>query len=266
MEFPRLGQHCNEDSCKQLDFLPMKCDACSKIFCRDHIVYATHYCSESYRKNNQVPVCPLCSLPCPIKKGELPDTVVGKHIESDCLSDPAIKRRKVYVHRCSKKGCKKREIVPVACATCRLNFCFHHRHTQDHNCKGFQNSGKSVSNAGVAAILRAQQVSKKSSSSQSTLVTQSTDHNQPEASKIHSDDAKAAVEVNLSSLQGSLSEEDALAMALQMSMNTSAGQDLDHSERMTDQEREDSLLALTLAISEQEASLSRQRPQQSVKA
>lgn len=46
-------------------------------------------------QDNQVPVCPLCHKPIPLKKGELPDTVVGRHIDSDCQSDPAKERRKV---------------------------------------------------------------------------------------------------------------------------------------------------------------------------
>jgi hypothetical protein len=30
MELPHMGQHCSEQNCKQLDYLPMKCDACSQ--------------------------------------------------------------------------------------------------------------------------------------------------------------------------------------------------------------------------------------------
>ncbi|KAK6311644.1 hypothetical protein J4Q44_G00173080 [Coregonus suidteri] len=56
MEFPDLGEHCSENSCKQLDFLPMRCDACEEIFCKDHISYANHKCMSSYKKDVQVPV------------------------------------------------------------------------------------------------------------------------------------------------------------------------------------------------------------------
>ena len=54
MELPHLGKHCSEKSCRQLDFLPMKCDACSEIFCKDHLQYDDHNCSSSYKKNIQV--------------------------------------------------------------------------------------------------------------------------------------------------------------------------------------------------------------------
>lgn len=32
------------------DFLPMRCDACEAIFCKDHITYASHKCTSSYKK------------------------------------------------------------------------------------------------------------------------------------------------------------------------------------------------------------------------
>lgn len=32
------------------DFLPMKCDACQEIFCKDHVTYANHKCTSSYKK------------------------------------------------------------------------------------------------------------------------------------------------------------------------------------------------------------------------
>uniref|UniRef100_A0AAF6DLZ5 Zinc finger AN1-type containing 2B n=2 Tax=Bos TaxID=9903 RepID=A0AAF6DLZ5_BOVIN len=50
MEFPDLGAHCSEPSCKRLDFLPLKCDACSGIFCADHVAYAQHHCGSAYQK------------------------------------------------------------------------------------------------------------------------------------------------------------------------------------------------------------------------
>ena len=56
MELPHLGKQCSEKTCRQLDFLPMKCDACSEIFCTDHLQYDDHSCTSSYKKNIQVMV------------------------------------------------------------------------------------------------------------------------------------------------------------------------------------------------------------------
>ncbi|XP_070314777.1 AN1-type zinc finger protein 2B isoform X5 [Odocoileus virginianus] len=98
MEFPDLGAHCSEPSCKRLDFLPLKCDACSGIFCADHVAYAQHHCGSAYQKDIQVPVCPLCNVPVPVARGESPDRAVGEHIDRDCRSDPAQQKRKTGCH------------------------------------------------------------------------------------------------------------------------------------------------------------------------
>ncbi|CAG0883676.1 unnamed protein product, partial [Darwinula stevensoni] len=118
------------------DFLPVKCDACSKVFCNHHIQYASHSCPESYRKNVQVPICPLCGIAVPIKKGEMPDIRVGEHIDNNCNSDVALSKQKVYANRCQVKGCKGREVIPIHCPDCNLNFCLRHRHGSDHDCRG----------------------------------------------------------------------------------------------------------------------------------
>lgn len=36
----------------------------------------------------QVPVCPLCNSPVPVRKGELADAVVGAHMDGGCKSRP----------------------------------------------------------------------------------------------------------------------------------------------------------------------------------
>ncbi|KAG8433022.1 hypothetical protein GDO86_013179 [Hymenochirus boettgeri] len=50
MELPDLGKHCSEPTCRQLDFLPMKCDACDELFCKNHITYDQHTCPSAYKK------------------------------------------------------------------------------------------------------------------------------------------------------------------------------------------------------------------------
>uniref|UniRef100_A0A8D0BXD9 Zinc finger AN1-type containing 2B n=1 Tax=Salvator merianae TaxID=96440 RepID=A0A8D0BXD9_SALMN len=157
MEFPDLGAHCSEPSCKRLDFLPLKCDACEQLFCTDHVAYAHHNCTSAYKKDVQVPVCPLCSTPIPVKRGEMPDIVVGAHIDQDCKSDPAQRKRKIFTNKCQRPGCKQREMMKVLCDQCHGNFCLKHRHPLDHDCAG---AGRPFSKAGSAAIARAQRSSK----------------------------------------------------------------------------------------------------------
>lgn len=58
------------------------------------------------------------------------------YTDSDCQSDTAKDRRKVFTNKCSLKGCKKKEVIPVVCNECTLNYCLKHRHPSDHKCEG----------------------------------------------------------------------------------------------------------------------------------
>ncbi|NXQ62797.1 ZFN2B protein, partial [Anthoscopus minutus] len=142
MELPWLGEHCSERTCKQLDFLPLKCNACGEVFCKDHIRYDDHKCSSAYKKDVQVPVCPLCNTPVPVQKGEIPDIVVGAHIDKDCKYNPAQQKPflsslpQIFANKCLKPGCKRKEMIKVVCEQCGGSFCIKHRHPLDHDCKG----------------------------------------------------------------------------------------------------------------------------------
>ncbi|XP_058389029.1 AN1-type zinc finger protein 2B isoform X3 [Diceros bicornis minor] len=148
MEFPDLGAHCSEPSCQRLDFLPLKCDACSGIFCADHVAYAQHHCGSAYQKDIQVPVCPLCNVPVPVARGEPPDRAVGEHIDRDCRSDPAQQKRKIFTNKCERPGCRRREMMKLTCERCGRNFCIKHRHPLDHDCS---EEGHPTSKAGATA-------------------------------------------------------------------------------------------------------------------
>ncbi|EGW11871.1 AN1-type zinc finger protein 2B [Cricetulus griseus] len=117
-------------------FLPLKCDACSGIFCADHVAYAQHHCGSAYQKDIQVPVCPLCNVPVPVARGEPPDRAVGEHIDRDCRSDPAQQKRKIFTNKCERSGCRQREMMKLTCDQCARNFCIKHRHPLDHDCTG----------------------------------------------------------------------------------------------------------------------------------
>ncbi|XP_014784650.1 AN1-type zinc finger protein 2A isoform X1 [Octopus bimaculoides] len=245
MEFPHLGANCGESTCKMLDFLPMKCDACSQVFCRDHIQYATHKCPESYKKDNQVPVCPLCNTPIGLKKGELPDVVIGHHIDNDCQSDPARQRRKIYVNKCSFKGCKQKEMVPVRCDRCQKNYCLKHRHEQDHKCTSLQDSGKPMSRSGAAAAARAH-------ISDGPFRTNSP--RQTKISESFRNGGSGSRQANASAIQGQMSEDEALAKALQLSLSENQHTTSLSNKNMTKQEEEDFQLAQAIAASQEESS------------
>ncbi|KRX95033.1 AN1-type zinc finger protein 2B [Trichinella pseudospiralis] len=138
MEFPNL------------DFLPIKCDECSQLFCKDHYEYSRHACPFAGRKDYCLPVCPLCSQSVSCPRDFPPDVAVSEHIDRDCQSDPALAKRKIYVNKCSVKNCKQRELVPVECPKCHKNFCFKHRHNADHECS--QSSSNSTSALSLSKI------------------------------------------------------------------------------------------------------------------
>ena len=107
---------------------------------RDHIQYDEHQCPSAYRKNIQVPTCPLCNQLVPYThRDQSPDRAVSAHIDRDCKSDPALKKReKIYSNKCSVQSCKQREAIKVNCEKCTRSFCLRHRFPDDHQCQGFR--------------------------------------------------------------------------------------------------------------------------------
>lgn len=267
MELPDLGEHCSEKTCKRLDFLPMRCDACKEIFCKDHITYATHKCMSSYQKDIQVPVCPLCDIPIPVKRGEMPDIKVGEHIDRDCKSDPAQRKRKIFTNRCSKGGCKQKEMMRVTCDQCHSNYCLKHRHPLDHDCK---TDGKPVSKSGHSALMRAQGASSTSTSSGSRNSRpfsngvsansrgHSSGHSASTTQQIPTSVSAQSVTPPSASFQAGMTEEQALQRALEMSLADSS-QTVQPA--LTPQEQEDQALAQALAASEEEYRRQQQRQQ-----
>ncbi|XP_067385540.1 AN1-type zinc finger protein 2B isoform X2 [Emydura macquarii macquarii] len=253
MEFPDLGAHCSEPTCKRLDFLPLKCDACEQIFCTDHITYTQHQCTSAYKKDVQVPVCPLCNIPIPVRRGEMPDVVVGEHIDRDCKSDPAQRKRKIFTNKCLKAGCKQREMMKVICDQCHGNFCLKHRHPLDHSCTG---AGPPLSKAGHAAVARAQTAS--TSKKGAARATAGPPAPAPGRGGVTAARQPGNTLPPVIALQDGLSEDEALQRALELSLAESA-----HSSAppLRAQEEEEAL-ALARALSASEEEYRRRQQQQ----
>lgn len=98
MELPQIGQQCGDSSCKQLDFLPLKCK-CGKTFCSDHFPIHVETCQVSNQE----------------KSAEL------KKIEG--------------LYNCSHPNCTTTSIVPILCERCNKNFCIKHRHLTECEAK-----------------------------------------------------------------------------------------------------------------------------------
>ncbi|KAA0184450.1 hypothetical protein HAZT_HAZT008240 [Hyalella azteca] len=130
MELPHIGEHCSEVACRQLDFLPFTCSHCKKIFCLQHHKVANHHCTEARLVDVQVPVCPLCDQAVPAPRGQPPDIAISQHLDNNCK----VKKEKIFTNKCCYRGCKKKEMMPIECRDCGLNFCLSHRHPNDHTC------------------------------------------------------------------------------------------------------------------------------------
>ncbi|CAG9103178.1 unnamed protein product [Plutella xylostella] len=92
MEFPTLGEHCQEEGCNQTDFLPLQCK-CGKVFCRVH--FNDHCASET---------CDQAPKPKEIK------------FKSDD-----------QIFKCHDKTCRKGNLHEMLCPKCKLHFCIEHR-------------------------------------------------------------------------------------------------------------------------------------------
>ncbi|XP_046853168.1 AN1-type zinc finger protein 2A-like [Xenia sp. Carnegie-2017] len=258
MEFPGLGKHCSLASCKRLDFLPMNCDACNKTFCSEHISYNTHNCQSAYKKDVQVPVCPLCNKPIPVKRGEPPDIKVGEHIDRDCLSDPAKENRKLNANRCSAKGCKKRELVPITCPSCRRNYCLRHRHPQDHNCTTAKSTNYlKLKNTNTKFDGGSQNVLK-NKPQQTPLSVLGRDLDRLRRERAGQQNVQRS---NDKQQQSTLTEDEALALAIQASLSASSTSPTLKNKFSSTLEEEDHALAKAIADSEKEERERRRRQQ-----
>ncbi|KAK8734197.1 hypothetical protein OTU49_006056 [Cherax quadricarinatus] len=113
MELPNLGKYCQESSCQQLDFLPIKCQFCSNTFCTRHFLPQDHQCSGDYSR----------------LKLQVSDVN--------------------YRYPCQHPGCKSGELAPVICPGCSNNFCLAHRHQIDHGCAAHKPPENSMAEAAV---------------------------------------------------------------------------------------------------------------------
>lgn len=145
MELLDKGKHCDEEFCHQLDYLPIKCKACSKSFCKYHIRYDDHNCKEANKFNYKIPTCPICNKTIEFKRGKDLDICLAEHMQicqedmsnlSQQMNKVKLKNNenKIYKHKCTMRNCKSKEIIQFECQNCHNNFCIKHRMREDHNC------------------------------------------------------------------------------------------------------------------------------------
>ncbi|XP_022741401.1 zinc finger AN1 domain-containing stress-associated protein 12-like [Durio zibethinus] len=132
--FPDLGKHCQHSDCRQLDFLPFKCEGCHKVFCLEHRSYKSHECPKSDHKSRKVIVCETCSTSIEKagKEEEEVKIMLEKHKQSGNCDPRKTKKPTCPVRRCKETLTFSNSIV---CKTCQLKVCLKHRFPDDHACR-----------------------------------------------------------------------------------------------------------------------------------
>ena len=145
MEFNDVGTHCQAANCNQQDFLPFKCDHCSKLLCLNHKGYYAHGCDGDASKDITSIECPICKKSVKFTRDKNADDVWSIHYMSDCSQTATSEKP---TEKCGLSGCGT--VLGTSnwynCPKCRLKVCLSHRLPEDHACKsltGGSQSGRS---------------------------------------------------------------------------------------------------------------------------
>ncbi|KAJ1911363.1 hypothetical protein IWQ60_010178 [Tieghemiomyces parasiticus] len=132
-----VGRQCALPECRQLDFLPFRCQFCHEDYCESHWKVTGHDCPQKEQvKDVRVPVCPLCQKPVPVRRGDDPNLRVEQHIANNCADPGTSVSAPAYRSACYYPACKAKVLVATRCAKCQEQFCLKHRFETDHKCPG----------------------------------------------------------------------------------------------------------------------------------
>ncbi|KAJ1988740.1 hypothetical protein H4R33_002326 [Dimargaris cristalligena] len=137
MELPHVGRQCALAECRQLDFLPFRCQFCHLDYCETHWKVDDHPCANGHQARDvRVPVCPLCHKPVPVPRGEDPNLRMDTHIANRCADPGTSLSAPAYKPVCQFRTCKAKVFVSAKCPKCQVQFCLKHRFETDHQCPG----------------------------------------------------------------------------------------------------------------------------------
>lgn len=125
MEFSDVGAHCALATCKELDFLPFRCEFCARTFCLAH--RSAHDCPAATRGAAATVECPRCGQVVVVRDGRSADEAVTLHLDAGC---PLMTAEVA----CTMRGCKNREVIKLRCTGCQQLYCVAHRQQLDHAC------------------------------------------------------------------------------------------------------------------------------------
>ncbi|CAH8607950.1 unnamed protein product [Schistosoma curassoni] len=105
-----IGAHCSEKDCRQLDFLPIHCEHCDRVFCKIHSSITAHNC--------------------PISSSTYKCHQSSSQFRSDDAND----------NICDYHLCNERQLVLLSCDGCYGNFCTSHKQKEVHQCSSLTQS------------------------------------------------------------------------------------------------------------------------------
>ncbi|CAH8545636.1 unnamed protein product [Schistosoma turkestanicum] len=111
-----IGAHCSQEDCKQLDFLPIQCEYCDRIFCKIHSSITAHNCpvpNSTYQSSRSI----------------------QSQFHSDHEDDDSTNNK-----LCSYHSCNQRQLVLLSCDACHGNFCISHKQKEIHECSSLAKS------------------------------------------------------------------------------------------------------------------------------
>ncbi|KAF9489376.1 hypothetical protein BDN71DRAFT_1456208 [Pleurotus eryngii] len=143
-----VGKQCSLQTCMLVDFLPFKCQHCSKSYCGEHFKVEAHKCPEydESKYDRVAPNCPLCNEPVAVPPNQDPNIRMEQHLTRDCSVMTGRTGKKKSGPACARTKCGKTLFAPIQCNQCKQQFCPSHRFPADHSCTAPPNS--STSNTG----------------------------------------------------------------------------------------------------------------------
>ncbi|KAI1938926.1 hypothetical protein LOZ66_003002 [Ophidiomyces ophidiicola] len=129
-----IGKHCH--FCRQLDFLPFRCESCKYTFCLDHRTETAHRCAKAgewaaaRRRQDNMTSNMLSPL----------NTKPSVYNSTQC-SHP---KCKILIHTLQNPG--------VHCKNCNRQYCLSHRLREDHDCSNLIPLGARPGIGSVVAV------------------------------------------------------------------------------------------------------------------
>lgn len=122
-EVEAIGAQCQMTFCRQLDFLPFKCESCKGSYCLDHRSESAHQCPKAGEW---------------ARRRQLSQAAAGYKP----TSKPSIL---THEQQCAEASCKTLINTPlvtgVQCDKCNRSYCLKHRFGYDHDCANLKPLG-----------------------------------------------------------------------------------------------------------------------------